>query len=472
MDDQVTVDRAEWEATQARLRAVEERLARLDEQEPALPPPPAAPLVEPAEPTSRRRALIGMAAAGAGAAALVAGQAAPAAANGQGQSWTLGDPTNTATATTGVTANLAGAPAVSVKNSAAQRAILGVAGSPSGNGGTAAVVGDAASTDGVFGLSGTGRGVAAISTSGAAMAAYSVNGTGLEAQAGGGAPDFGTGINTAKAAIVAQSASRPGVIALSGSQHAVIARSDDNPAVWAYSQSRSAVLGESVTAAGLEGRSENAAGVNGTSPTYGVRGVGTGTSGPIGTFGFAASGYGIAGQGRLPLHLYPSATNVLPAGGVAGNVWVAANGTQWACVAPDQWRIVVGSATAGALHVLPAPARVYDSRPGTLPAVGLKTKLVPNQGRTIDLTVNGSGVPAGARAALLTVLLVNAANGNGNITVWANGVTKPQANTLVWGGATGRFTATATSALDAQARIQVLANLATDVVIDVVGYYR
>ncbi|QXC62325.1 hypothetical protein KSP35_05835 [Aquihabitans sp. G128] len=147
----------------------------------------------------------------------------------------------------------------------------------------------------------------------------------------------------------------------------------------------------------------------------------------------------------------------------------------WYCVeggAPGKWRKVSGTTTAGAFHVLPAPARTYDSRPGTSPQVGTKAPLVANQARVIDLKANGSGVPAGATAALLTVLLVNAPAGAGNATVWAAGVGKPQANTVVWGPSGGRFTATAVSALDAQARIQVSANLATDVVVDVVGYYR
>lgn len=55
--------------------------------------------------------------------------------------------------------------------------------------------------------------------------------------------------------------------------------------------------------------------------------------------------------------------------------------------------------------------------------------------------------------------------------MWAQGVAKPQANTLVWGGAAGRFSATAVSALDSQARIQVAASHPTDIVVDVVGYY-
>jgi len=147
----------------------------------------------------------------------------------------------------------------------------------------------------------------------------------------------------------------------------------------------------------------------------------------------------------------------------------------WLCIAggnPGTWRRLAGTGTAGALTVLPTPARIYDSRPGSLPNVGSKSPVPSGGTRVLDLKVNSSGVPAGATAALLTVLLVNAGNGNGNATVWANGVAKPQANTMVWGGSTGRFTATAVSAVDPQARIQFSASLTTDVVIDVVGFYR
>ena len=81
-------------------------------------------------------------------------------------------------------------------------------------------------------------------------------------------------------------------------------------------------------------------------------------------------------------------------------------------------------------------------------------------------------VPAGATAALVTILLVNAATSAGNATIWANGVARPSANSVVWGGTAGRFTATALTALDSQARVQVNSSQVTDLVIDVVGYYR
>ena len=136
------------------------------------------------------------------------------------------------------------------------------------------------------------------------------------------------------------------------------------------------------------------------------------------------------------------------------------------------FRKVSGPKTAGAFHVLPKPVRLYDSRPGTTPNIGSKTPLKPGVARTIDLKGNGSGVPVGATAALVTILLVNATAGNGNLTLWANETTPPAANTMVWGGSAGRFTAKEVSAASAQAEVQVVANLKTDIVVDVVGYYR
>ena len=72
-----------------------------------------------------------------------------------------------------------------------------------------------------------------------------------------------------------------------------------------------------------------------------------------------------------------------------------ANGDLWFCVAtglPGTWRRISGSTSAGSFHVLPAPARIYDSRPGSLPAVGSKTKLT-NTARTLSCNVNSSGRP-------------------------------------------------------------------------------
>jgi hypothetical protein len=169
-----------------------------------------------------------------------------------------------------------------------------------------------------------------------------------------------------------------------------------------------------------------------------------------------------------------------------GEVVASTNGGElWWCVAsgtPGEWRKLSGTSTAGAFHLLPSPVRVYDSRPGTSPSQGPKTRLpAGNVARTIDVSQNDSGVPRGvspfggriaATGVLLNVLLVNATSGGGNLTVWSADRPKPQSNTLVWGGSAGRFSTLAVSAVDTQARVKVDASLSTDVVVDVVGYYR
>ncbi|MCU1455850.1 MAG: hypothetical protein JWN46_3996 [Acidimicrobiales bacterium] len=153
----------------------------------------------------------------------------------------------------------------------------------------------------------------------------------------------------------------------------------------------------------------------------------------------------------------------------------APRGNLWFCVAdgaPGTWRKVAGPATAGAFHVLKTPVRVYDSRPGTSPPIGPKTPLAANTPRALDLTANTSGVPSDATAALVNLLLVNTATGSGNFTIWANGVARPAANNMVWGGSAGRFSSMAVTALGASAHCQVQSSLRTDFVLDVVGYYR
>ncbi len=210
----------------------------------------------------------------------------------------------------------------------------------------------------------------------------------------------------------------------------------------------------------------------------GVRG--TAVTGHGGRF-TSDNGSGVFALGRLglevsgPLAAILVGANPLASNSPVGSIQRTNDGSLWLQVASGAsgWRKLAGPTTAGAFHLLPTPVRVYDSRPGTTPSQGPKTKLpAGNVARTIDLTHNNSTVPAGARGALVTVLLVNAATGNGNMAIWAADNPKPQSNTLVWGGNIGRFTTTATTALDAQARVKVDASLTTHIVLDVVGYFQ
>jgi hypothetical protein len=144
------------------------------------------------------------------------------------------------------------------------------------------------------------------------------------------------------------------------------------------------------------------------------------------------------------------------------------NGDLWLCVqggTPGAWRKLAGRATAGQLHLLASPARVYDSRTtdgslatGAQRTVGLATPDAPLQpsGGLISLTITdtiGSGFLAVFAAGALYL-------GNSNVNWYAD-------NQIV--------AVTTVTAVDAAQRITVLAGgptgSATQFVVDVIGYY-
>ena len=166
-----------------------------------------------------------------------------------------------------------------------------------------------------------------------------------------------------------------------------------------------------------------------------------------------------------------------PAGtaGTAGTLLVDVNGDWWASTFSDLndgfWRKLAGQDTAGQLHILPAPVRVYDSRPGADPvAVGPKTQTQINVARVIDPTLNASGVPPLARGVLITLTIVGPTSG-GFAKVWPDGVAIPATSSINFDP--GQNIATTTvSGCGPLAKIQVLANAVADFIVDVIGYYQ
>jgi hypothetical protein len=158
----------------------------------------------------------------------------------------------------------------------------------------------------------------------------------------------------------------------------------------------------------------------------------------------------------------------------------AATGNLWACVvaAPagqvGTWRKLTGPTTAGALHVLSTPVRVYDSRAGNPPvAVGPKTPLVAASARTCDLKANSSGVPAGATAVLVSLVATGTTGVLGGfLSIYRNGITWPGTSSLNWSAPGQNVSVTTVTAVDANAVCNLFANVATDVVVDVLGYYQ
>jgi hypothetical protein len=326
---------------------------------------------------------------------------------------------------------------------------------------------------GVLGSSDTFNGVSGASDSATGVAGMSSTGYGV------------TGVSHAASGIPEPIS---GVVGDSDSNIGVTGMSSTNAGVVGLSASATGVLALSATGTALSAQVMNASSA-GTALDAGTGGTGyaghlavTNTASTADVLNISHQGPGRGARittNQAQLLLLPRTGDRQPpatdsVAHLRGELLSDGAGSLWCCVAggtPGTWRKVSGPTAAGALHVLPLPVRVYDSRSGTSPSVGPKTPLAANTARTLDVTVNSSGVPVGATAVMANLLVVNAVSGNGNLTIWANGVAKPNANNMVWGGSTGRFSSLALTAVDAAARVQVEASIQTDFVLDIVGYH-
>jgi len=187
------------------------------------------------------------------------------------------------------------------------------------------------------------------------------------------------------------------------------------------------------------------------------------------------NGVGLIADGNLGNAWFPGSGDS-PAGTPAfpGMLWVDAAGNWWGSTVDSDldggWRKLAGPSTAGQLHVLPNPVRVYDSRPGEAPAaVGPKAPTVGNTIRVIDTAGNGSGVPANANAVLVN-LTITGPQAPGFAAAWPTG---PWPGTSSVNFAAGQdIAATTVVGCGPSASIQVLSNTITNFLIDVIGYYQ
>lgn len=121
----------------------------------------------------------------------------------------------------------------------------------------------------------------------------------------------------------------------------------------------------------------------------------------------------------------------------------------------------------GGLRLLAAPVRAYDSRSGE--------RLPDNGTRTVDLTrgANGqaSGLPVGARSALVTLTVTQTVDG-GYLTLYSNALTQnPGTSTINWTESGQDVAATTTVAVDGAGRVKVSAGpRGTHFIVDVIGY--
>ena len=122
------------------------------------------------------------------------------------------------------------------------------------------------------------------------------------------------------------------------------------------------------------------------------------------------------------------------------------------------------------LHLLDAPVRIYDSRPGQLPtAIGPKTPLANGASRAIDCTTGGA-VPAGAKAALVNFTVVNTSP-TGFMALFKNGVGWPGNSSINWDHGNEVIATTTIVALDSTAKLAAYASGSADLIFDVIGFY-
>jgi len=188
----------------------------------------------------------------------------------------------------------------------------------------------------------------------------------------------------------------------------------------------------------------------------------------VGVFGFSP-GYGgefLGGAADLRLRAGGAAPLTTTIAHLSGELVHDGDGNLWVCVGdgtPGTWRLLAGPATTGALSLLPAPVRAYDSR-GTGGPIGA------GQERTVDLSV---AVPEGASGVLANLTATNAA-ALGYLAVFAYGVTWPGNSSLNFAPDLD-LANSVTSAISADRQVTVRGGggpgAEADFIIDVVGYY-
>jgi hypothetical protein len=169
-----------------------------------------------------------------------------------------------------------------------------------------------------------------------------------------------------------------------------------------------------------------------------------------------------------------------------GELYVDADGTLWFTVpvppvppATDpgvRFVKLAATATAGALHTLPFPVRVFDSRKATFPVQKPAANSVTEVGLTTkQIDGSPSGFPAGATAALINLTIANSEN-KGFFSVAAAGVDTPPAEVFSngnWTQAGTNLGTSVTTAVGSDGKITITLGPegGTHLIVDVVGYY-
>ena len=196
---------------------------------------------------------------------------------------------------------------------------------------------------------------------------------------------------------------------------------------------------------------------------------------------FIGNSYGVLAAGPRPLVFTSGHGTLGPpvTTGQLGEIAFDLEGSVFLCVGagtPGIWRKLAGPSSAGTLHLLSEPRRVYDSRPGNAPLGpsngGPKGAMSAGEVRVVDCTANGAAVPTDA-TGLMFNLAVTDTNAAGFLTAWGTG-TQPLASSMNWSSPATTLSNSVTIGAGERATFQLLCGGGgvTHVVVDVAGYYR
>jgi hypothetical protein len=230
----------------------------------------------------------------------------------------------------------------------------------------------------------------------------------------------------------------------------------------------------------------------------GLRGVADGNSSAAGVFGTASSGTGVYGASASGYSLYAGGVARIGLGAhttsgavsspssqyATGDIVRNSSGDMYVCVAGGtgnaaQFRKIAGVGTSGQLHLLPAPVRVYDSRPvnPAIPAANGAGPISGGVSRTVSLasglvaSTPTSAVPTGARGVMIG-LVITSTVGGGRLGVHASTIAWPRNSSTNWYTSGQTVNVTTVSELAGVAALGVSCEGgSTEFIIDVLGYF-
>lgn len=222
-----------------------------------------------------------------------------------------------------------------------------------------------------------------------------------------------------------------------------------------------------------------------------ILGIGSGPS-SIGVIGQSLGGYGVVGDANGGIDLWIGGTagggralwNPQPTPGaptytaMLGEQIRDANGELWLCTAggsPATWvraATVMNNYVGGSVHFLLNPIRVIDTRGNGAPITNGGSALAGNSTLVAQITgasVGGIAVPDGAIALIGNLTAIPFAPGD--LTIWADGLPRPNVSNLNY--ASANVANAVTARLSSAGKVDIFAhNGRAHVILDITGFIK